>query len=233
MVDTTNPVQDRDNTEDATGNFVELFKKSFTSYVENGMRQLVEKDIDLLRNEEGGFSVTKDFKAKFYKFIVDHYLRKFQLLHLTQWSNHCLYLNTARPWESQAPGTADSEESDGGTFWTSGTPHRTRALGGQTLELERKNEKKFMTWLQKLMPKFHRSWMLNKDIIIINRLLKLHFYCWQNTDNSACTLSQNYWSTKSSACTCVILLRFGYTTHTCLVFLLSSKTLSDQKQLHT
>ena len=79
MVDTTNPVQDRDNTEDATGNFVELFKKSFTSYVENGMRQLVEKDIDILRNEEGGFSVTKDFKAKFYKFIVDHYLRKFQL----------------------------------------------------------------------------------------------------------------------------------------------------------
>ena len=32
--------------------------------------------------------------------------------------------------------------------------------------------------------------MLNKDIIINNRLLKLHFYCWQNTDNSAYTLSQ-------------------------------------------
>ena len=58
-------------------NFVELFKTSFTSYVENGMSQLVETDINILRNEEGGFLVTKDFKKKFYKFIVDHYLRKF------------------------------------------------------------------------------------------------------------------------------------------------------------
>ena len=68
-------------------NFVELFKKSFTSYVENGMSQLVETDIEILRNEHGGFLVTKDFKAKFYKFIVDHYLRKFHcfLLHLTPW----------------------------------------------------------------------------------------------------------------------------------------------------
>ena len=53
--------------------------------VENGMSQLVETDIEILRNEHGGFLVTKDFKAKFYKFIVDHYLRKFHcfLLHLT------------------------------------------------------------------------------------------------------------------------------------------------------
>ena len=43
------------------------------------MSQLVETDIEILRNEHGGFLVTKDFKAKFYKFIVDHYLRKFQL----------------------------------------------------------------------------------------------------------------------------------------------------------
>jgi hypothetical protein len=57
-------------------NFVELFKTSFTSYVESGMRGMVERDIDILRNEQGGFSVTEDFKAKFYKFIVDHYLRK-------------------------------------------------------------------------------------------------------------------------------------------------------------
>ena len=59
------------------GNFVELFKKSFTLYVESGMRAMTERDIDILRNEEGGFSVTEDFNAKFYKFIVDHYLRKF------------------------------------------------------------------------------------------------------------------------------------------------------------
>ena len=63
-------------------NFVELFKKSFTSYVENGISQLVETDIDILRNKQGGFLVTKDFKAKFYKFIVDHYLRKFHCFHL-------------------------------------------------------------------------------------------------------------------------------------------------------
>ena len=63
-------------------NFVELFKTSFKSYVENGMSQLVETDIEILRNEEGVFLVTKDFKAKFYKFIVDHYLRKFHCFHL-------------------------------------------------------------------------------------------------------------------------------------------------------
>ena len=67
------------------GNFVELFKKSFTLYVESGMREIAERDIVILRNEEGGFSVTKDFEAKFYKFIVEHYLRKFYCfyLHLT------------------------------------------------------------------------------------------------------------------------------------------------------
>ena len=62
-------------------NFVELFKKSFRSYVENGMSQLVETDIEILRNKQGGFLVTKDFKAKFYKFIVDHYLCKFHCFH--------------------------------------------------------------------------------------------------------------------------------------------------------
>ena len=62
---------------------MEIFKKSFTIYVESGLREMTERDIDILRNEEGGFSVTKDFKAKFYKFIVDHYLRKF----------HCFYLH--------------------------------------------------------------------------------------------------------------------------------------------
>ena len=59
------------------GNFVELFKKSLTFYVESGLREITERDIDILRNKQGGFSVTKDFNAKFYQFIVDHYLRKF------------------------------------------------------------------------------------------------------------------------------------------------------------
>ena len=62
------------------GNFVELFKKSFTLYVESGLRAMTERDIDVLRNEQGEFLVTKDFNAKFYKFIVDHYLRKFHFI---------------------------------------------------------------------------------------------------------------------------------------------------------
>ena len=53
------------------------FKKSFTLYVESGMIEKVEIDLDALRNEQGEFLVTGDFNAKFYKFIVDHYLRKF------------------------------------------------------------------------------------------------------------------------------------------------------------
>ena len=67
------------------GNFVESFKKSFTLYVESGMREAMEIDIEKLRNKQGGFSVTEDdFEAKFYKFIVDHYLCKF----------HCFYLHS-------------------------------------------------------------------------------------------------------------------------------------------
>ena len=53
------------------------------------MKRMVESNIDMLGNlnEKGEFLVTEDFKAKFYKFIVDHYLRKFSsycfCLHLT------------------------------------------------------------------------------------------------------------------------------------------------------
>ena len=74
---------------DREGNyfFVGLFKESFKSYVESGMRKTMERDIEILRDDEGEFSVTKvtkDFKAKFYKFIVDHYFCKF----------HCFYLHS-------------------------------------------------------------------------------------------------------------------------------------------
>ena len=71
-------------------NFVEIFKKSFALYVESGMREKVEVDIDLLRNEEGQFLVTEDnFKAEFFQFITDHYLRKFHLfLYALDTSNH-------------------------------------------------------------------------------------------------------------------------------------------------
>ena len=57
-------------------NFVELFKKSFTFYVESGMKKKLEAAVDILRNEQGGWR-TKDFKEKFYKIIIEHYLCKF------------------------------------------------------------------------------------------------------------------------------------------------------------
>ena len=58
------------------GNFVELFKKSFTLYVESGMREMTERDLQILRNEQDPPS-----HGEFYKFIVKHYLGKF----------HCFY----------------------------------------------------------------------------------------------------------------------------------------------
>ena len=61
--------------------FVKSFKKSFALYVESGMRKKVEAEIDILINElESGcrrVPVGKDFEAKFYKIIIEHYLRKF------------------------------------------------------------------------------------------------------------------------------------------------------------
>ena len=54
------------------GNFVELFEKSFTLYVESGLREMTERDIQILRNERGPPS-----HDEFYKFIVNHYLGKF------------------------------------------------------------------------------------------------------------------------------------------------------------
>jgi hypothetical protein len=65
-------------------NFEDGFKKSFTLYVESGMRKKTETDIDVLRNEQGGHPVTLEFKAKLNKIIMDHRLRKY----------HCLYLRS-------------------------------------------------------------------------------------------------------------------------------------------
>ena len=56
----------------------------------------MEADIDIFRNQDGHL-MTKEFKAKFYKIIIEHYLCKFHsscfYMYLT--SNHFLYLNTA------------------------------------------------------------------------------------------------------------------------------------------
>ena len=70
------------------GNFVELFKKSFTLYVESGMKKKMEAEIDILRNQ-GGQLVTKEFKAKFYKIIIEHYLSGFHCFYF-----HLTYLTT-------------------------------------------------------------------------------------------------------------------------------------------
>ena len=68
------------------GNFVESFQKSFTLYVDSGMRMKAEVEADILRNEQGhGKSKnpriatnldSEDFKARFCSLITDHYLRK-------------------------------------------------------------------------------------------------------------------------------------------------------------
>ena len=69
---------------DSDGNFMKLFKESFTLYVESGMRKKTEADIDILRNElDGGSLASEDFKAKIYEIIIEHYLCKF----------HCFYLH--------------------------------------------------------------------------------------------------------------------------------------------
>ena len=58
------------------------------------MGEKVEVDIGLLRlrDDVGQFRVTKDdFKAEFFQFITDHYLRKFHLfLYALDTSNHLI-----------------------------------------------------------------------------------------------------------------------------------------------
>jgi hypothetical protein len=73
-------------------NFVELFKISFTFYVESGMRSKVEADIEMLRNQSGCL-VADEFKAKFCKIIIDNLLRKFHCFFALDTSNHFLCLN--------------------------------------------------------------------------------------------------------------------------------------------
>lgn len=65
------------------GNIVQSFEKSFTLYVDSGIRKKVEAEIDMLRNEhwQGGGPANENFKAKFCNLIIEHYLRKI----------HCFY----------------------------------------------------------------------------------------------------------------------------------------------
>ena len=57
------------------GDFVELFKESFTLYVESGTRMNMEADIDIWRNQLEGGSLASN--AKFYEIITQNYLCKF------------------------------------------------------------------------------------------------------------------------------------------------------------
>ena len=60
-----------------------MFKKTFASYVESGMKKKTEADIDdILKNVQGEFPLTKDFKTRFCKIIIEHYLRKFLFIYL-------------------------------------------------------------------------------------------------------------------------------------------------------
>ena len=73
------------NIDDGDGNFVEVFKKSFTLYVKSGKREMTERDIEIFKNEQGELEIStrpgdSDY-AKFYKFIVDHYLRRFHYIY--------------------------------------------------------------------------------------------------------------------------------------------------------
>ena len=63
------------------GNFVKLFKKSFTLYVESGTREKVEADIENLgypdRSWDSKATELEEYKEKFLKIIMEHNLRKF------------------------------------------------------------------------------------------------------------------------------------------------------------
>ena len=68
---------------DHDGNFVESFKKSFTLYVESGVKNMMEAELDILRYEGG--DITKEFKAEFLDSIIQHCLPNCKF--------HCFYLH--------------------------------------------------------------------------------------------------------------------------------------------
>ena len=69
------------------GNFVKSFEKSFTLYVESGTRWKVEADIENLGYP---FRVTDEYKELYFKIIMEHNLRKFQLF--CQCNQHTLFI---------------------------------------------------------------------------------------------------------------------------------------------
>jgi hypothetical protein len=61
-------------------NFLKLFKKSFTLYVESGMRKETDADIDLLLRSQSGYPATDEFKEKFYNIVIEHCFCKFHIV---------------------------------------------------------------------------------------------------------------------------------------------------------
>ena len=62
------------------GDFVELFKESFTLYVESGTRMKSEADIDTIwRNQGGSLTINE---SKLYEIITENYLCKFYCFYL-------------------------------------------------------------------------------------------------------------------------------------------------------
>ena len=143
------------------------------------MREMVGIGIDdMLRKEQGEFSVTKDLNANFFKFIVDHYLRKFYGFHLLNPFNHFLHLNLAHPGEPQASGDRAGGERKTNYYLHSKfygfhlldvpnqclhlnlvghpEPEESRTSGDQAGGKRRKPEVT-SSWHKKLMPKFRRG----------------------------------------------------------------------------
>ena len=120
---------------------MKLFKKSFALYVESGIKKKTEAGLDILRKELKGarghsVTVSKDFKEKFYMFIMEQYLREF----------HCFYIFFALDLTMIfCPNTAHPED------------HHDQAYEWeQTNGTVQENKKKF-TWLQNSLLKIRRG----------------------------------------------------------------------------
>jgi hypothetical protein len=125
------------------GSFVELFKKSFKIYVESGMRKKIEEEVDILRNQSGHL-VTNEFKAKFCKIIIEHYLCKFHCFYLHSdivlgTSNYFRHLNTAHFGEPAPPAETTAETAhpvETTHSVESAPPAETAHPGDQAFDLE-------------------------------------------------------------------------------------------------
>ena len=94
------------------GSFVKAFKKSFTLYVDSGMRKKAEAEIEKLRGgKKRKHLASEEFKASFRKLIIEHYLRKIHCFYIHDTSNHFLCLNSARP-ESESQVATGSHGGD-------------------------------------------------------------------------------------------------------------------------